>query len=116
MPKKNDRERLAKIEADQFILAEEAKAVRTSLRAQYGVLVADLAVERLSERDFKDLITQAIRLGGTASVAALKALETPPTSAKVTKTPRPGSMRNAPGHQAGPAPSEAIASATSPPD
>jgi len=74
MPKMTDRERLAKIEADQSALASEAESVRRSLRAHYGKLVADLPAERLSDRDFRDVLMQAVRVGGGAAVAALKAL------------------------------------------
>lgn len=74
MPKMSDRERLAKIEADRQKLAEEALTVRRALRASYGAIVAELAVESLTEREFRDLLTQAIRAGGAASISALKVL------------------------------------------
>ncbi|WBO21714.1 hypothetical protein [Sphingomonas abietis] len=74
MPKMTDRERLAKIEADQEVLANEAETVRRSLRAHYGTIVADLPAERLSERDFRDVLMQAVRVGGPAAITALKAL------------------------------------------
>lgn len=74
MPKMTDRERLAKIEADRNRLAEEADTVRRALRASYGAIVADLAVETMTEREFRDLLTHAVRAGGNASIAALKAL------------------------------------------
>lgn len=74
MPKMTDRERLAKIEADQRNLAQEAETVRRGVRAHYGKLATELAVERLSEREFPDLLGQAIRVGGAPALAALKAL------------------------------------------
>lgn len=74
MPKMTNRERLAKIEADQRKLADEAETVRRAVRANYGSLVQELAIETLSEREFRDILTQAIRAGGQASIAALKAL------------------------------------------
>jgi hypothetical protein len=74
MPKMTERERLAKIEADQANLAQEAETVRRGLRAQYGRLATELAVERLSEREFRDVLGQAIRVGGSAALAALKVL------------------------------------------
>lgn len=74
MPKMTERERLAKIEADRNRLAEEADTVRRALRASYGAIVADLAVETMTEREFRDLLTHAVRAGGSASIAALKAL------------------------------------------
>ncbi|BBD03365.1 MULTISPECIES: hypothetical protein [Sphingobium] len=80
MPKMNDRERLAKLMTDQQRLSQETQAVRRSLRAQYGALAADMEVETLTEREFRDLINEAIRVGGPAAIAALKALS--PTAAK----------------------------------
>lgn len=74
MPKMTDRERLAKIEADQRKLVGEADAVRRAVRANYGSLAQELAVEMLSEREFRDVLAHAIRAGGHASIAALKAL------------------------------------------
>jgi len=74
MPKMTERERLAKIEADQRSLAQEAETVRRALRAHYGKLATELAVERLSEREFRDVLGQAIRVGGGAALTALKAL------------------------------------------
>ncbi|SEJ91613.1 hypothetical protein SAMN05518849_11827 [Sphingobium sp. AP50] len=81
MPKLTERERLAKIEADQHNLAREAETVRRALRAQYGKAATDLAVEKLSEREFRDVLSQAIRVGGGAAIAALRqlpALTAPP--------------------------------------
>lgn len=72
MPKMTDRERLAKIEADQHSLAQEAEAVRRALRAQYGKMATELAVEKLSEREFREVLSHAIRVGGGAAIAALK--------------------------------------------
>lgn len=74
MPKMTDRERLAKIEADQQSLALEAEAVRRGLRAHYGKIATELAVERLSEREFRDVLIHAIRVGGGAAIAALRAV------------------------------------------
>lgn len=74
MPKMTDRERLAKIDSDQKKLAEEAETVRRQLRTHYASLTSDIPVERLSEREYKDVLAHAIRAGGAAAVAALKAL------------------------------------------
>ena len=74
MPKMTDRERLAKIDSDQKKLAEEAEAVRRQLRARYGALTADIPVEQLTEREYKDVLALATKAGGAAAVAALKAL------------------------------------------
>ncbi|EQB16567.1 MULTISPECIES: hypothetical protein [Sphingobium] len=89
MPKMTDRERLAKIEADQHNLAQEAETVRRGLRAHYGKLTAELPVERLSEREFRDVLSQSIRVGGGAAIAALKGLP----AAGVQAEPSPGSLR-----------------------
>ncbi|QJR02738.1 hypothetical protein HH800_11405 [Sphingobium yanoikuyae] len=89
MPKMTERERLAKIEADQQNLAREAETVRRGLRAQYGKLVTELPVERLSEREFRDVIGQAIRVGGSAAISALKGL----TAQGVQAEPSPGATR-----------------------
>lgn len=74
MPKLTDRERLAKIEADQQSLAQEAETVRRAVRTHYGALVTALAVETLTEREFREVIGQAIRVGGAQAIAGLKAL------------------------------------------
>ncbi|MCP3731286.1 hypothetical protein M9978_12695 [Sphingomonas sp. MG17] len=79
MPSKSDREKLAELDKRQRALAEEAETVRRTLRARYGAMLTDLPVERISEREFRDLIGQAIRTGGSPAIAALKAL--PPASA-----------------------------------
>ena len=79
MPKMTDREKLADLDKRQHMLAQEAEAVRRTLRARYGAMLADLAVEQLSEREFRDLVTQAVRIGGTAALTALKALPTGPS-------------------------------------
>lgn len=96
MPKMTERERLAKIEADQQSLAQEAETVRRGLRAQYGKLATELAVERLSEREFRDVLMHAIRVGGGAAIAALKAL---PEASAATVPPavkKPGEVRPKP--------------------
>ncbi|WOF45102.1 hypothetical protein KNJ79_09625 [Sphingopyxis indica] len=89
MPKMTERERLAKIEADQHNLAREAETVRRGLRAHYGKLVTELPVERLSEREFRDVIGQAIRVGGSAAISALKGLTAPGVQAEAS----PGGSR-----------------------
>ncbi|WP_342250309.1 hypothetical protein [Sphingomonas sp. OTU376] len=79
MPKLTDREKLAELDKRQRQLAEEAGNVRKSLRARYGAMLADYAVETVSERDFREIIAQAIRAGGATSLATLKALPTAPS-------------------------------------
>ena len=89
MPKMTERERLAKIEADQQNLAREAETVRRGLRAHYGKLATELPVERLSEREFRDVLSQASRVGGGVAIAALKGL----TAQGVQAEPSAGSAR-----------------------
>jgi hypothetical protein len=74
MPKSSERERLAELEARQRKVAQDVEDARRALRGKYASLVEDAAVERLSEREFRDVVTHAIRAGGAAAVAALKAL------------------------------------------
>lgn len=87
MPKMTDRERLAKIETDQRNLAQEAEAVRRGLRAQYGKLATELPVEMLSEREFRDVLSQAIRVGGGVAIAALKGLAASGVQAEASPGP-----------------------------
>ncbi|WP_404478665.1 hypothetical protein [Novosphingobium sp. BL-52-GroH] len=74
MPKLSDREKLAKIESDQRNLAVEAETVRRAVRAQYGDLTHALPVEQLTEREFRELIGHAVRVGGITALRALKDL------------------------------------------
>ena len=97
MPKMTDRERLAKIEVDQQALAREAETVRRGLRVQYGKLVTELAVERLSEREFRDVLGHAIRVGGSVAIAALKGIAAPIDQAETSQA---GSRKRAVSSQA----------------
>lgn len=74
MPKMTDRERLADLEARQRKMVEEVEKTRYALRGKYAAIVPELAVETLTEREFRDLLVAAIRVGGAAAIAALKAL------------------------------------------
>ncbi len=76
MPKMNERDRLADLESRRRKLDDEVENARRLLRGRYAVLVAELAVEQLSEREFKEIVIQAIRAGGAPSLAALKPLPT----------------------------------------
>ncbi len=76
MPKLSEREKLADLEARQRKMVEEVTQARSALRDRYAAMMKDLGVEALTEREFRDLLTHAIRVGGVASVAALKALPT----------------------------------------
>ncbi|OAN53522.1 hypothetical protein [Sphingobium sp. TCM1] len=93
MPKMTERERLAKIEADQQNLAREAETVRRGLRVQYGKLVTELPVERLSEREFRDVLGHAIRVGGAVAIAALKGLSA--VGVQAESSPAPSRKRGA---------------------
>lgn len=106
MPKMTERERLAKIEADQHNLAREADTVRRGLREHYGKLVAELPVERLTEREFRDVLSQAIRVGGGATMIALKVLPaqddaSPPDRATPSKAAGGTRRKSGAGHSAG---------------
>lgn len=74
MPKMTTRERLADLEARQRKMAEEVDKTRRELRGKYAALVPELAVENLTEREFRDLLAAAIRCGGAAALAALRDL------------------------------------------
>ncbi|AOH85556.1 hypothetical protein AWL63_18070 [Sphingomonas panacis] len=74
MPKMSERERLADLEARQRKAAEEVENARRALRGKYAAIVSDLPVEGLTEREFKDVLVGAIRVGGAPSIAALKVL------------------------------------------
>ncbi|MDB5575688.1 MAG: hypothetical protein JWR80_864 [Bradyrhizobium sp.] len=78
MPKLTERERLTDLESRQRKLAQELDEARRTLRARYAAIVPELGVERLTEREFRDLLTLAIRAGGAASLAALKPLPAAP--------------------------------------
>ena len=87
MPKMTDRERLADLEARQRKMVEEVEKTRRALRSKYAAIVPELAVETLTEREFRDLLVAAIRIGGATAIAALKALpesaDSPKPSAKL---------------------------------
>ena len=87
MPKMTDRERLADLEARQRKMVEEVEKTRLALRGKYAAIVPELAVETLTEREFRDLLDAAIRIGGSAAIAALKPL---PDS---TDNPKPPAKR-----------------------
>jgi cell division inhibitor SulA len=74
MPKKSERERLADLEARQRKVAEEVEIARRALRGRYASIIGELAVEELTEREFRELVDLAIRCGGAAAVGALKSL------------------------------------------
>jgi hypothetical protein len=74
MPKLTERERLADLEQRQTKLSAELDQARRALRGKYASFVMEQNVEALTEREFRDIVAQAIRAGGPASLAALKAV------------------------------------------
>ena len=88
MPKMTDRERLADLEARQRKMVEEVEKTRRALRGKYADIVPELAVESLTEREFRDILVAAIRVGGAAAIAALKPLP------DATSNPQPATSTN----------------------
>lgn len=74
MPKKSEREKLAALEEQQKRVSAEIEAARARVRDRYARIVADLPVEEISEREFRDLVGQALRVGAGAALGALKTL------------------------------------------
>jgi hypothetical protein len=74
MPKLTERERLSDLETRQRKLQDEIEAARSALRSRYAAIVTEMPVETLIEREFRDILQQAIRVGGPAAVQALKSL------------------------------------------
>ncbi|RQW46251.1 hypothetical protein EH199_01905 [Novosphingobium sp. LASN5T] len=97
MPKMTERERLADLEARQRKMAEEVEKSRRTLRGKYAALIPELAVENLTEREFRDVLNAAIRCGGAAAVTALRALPEAalPTPAVTSDNPK-SSRRDGP--------------------
>lgn len=74
MPKMTERERLAELEARQRKMNEDVATARRAVRERYAVMVSEMPVERLTEREFRDVLTHVVRVGGDAALAALKEL------------------------------------------
>ena len=78
MPRLNERERLADLESRRRKLEDEVENARRALRSKYAAAVLDLAIETLTEREFRDVLSHAIRAGGSSAIAALKVLPAQP--------------------------------------
>lgn len=74
MPKLTQRDRLSELEERQRKASEELDKARRDLRGKYTAQLCDLPVEKLAERDLREIVMQAIRAGGAPALAALKAL------------------------------------------
>ena len=74
MPKMTERDRLADLETRQRKLTEDLETARRALRGKYAAMVNDVPIETLTEREFRELLTLAIRVGGNAALTALKKL------------------------------------------
>lgn len=93
MPKMTDRERLADLEARQRKMVEEVDKTRRTLRGKYAAIVPELAVETLTEREFRDALTATIRVGGAATIAALKSLPDASKNPQAAPATNPKSSR-----------------------
>lgn len=78
MPKMNDREKLADLEARQRKIGEELEAARQAVRNRYVAMLTGFPLERMAERDLKVLVEEALRAGPAAAIGALKALPSLP--------------------------------------
>jgi hypothetical protein len=74
MPKMTEHDRLAELEARQRKLNDDVETARRPVRERYAAMVSEIAIERLTERAFRDVLTQIVRVGGEAALAALKGL------------------------------------------
>lgn len=74
MPKMTERDRLADLETRQRKVAEEVENARRALRGKYADIVRELAVEKMTEKEFRDGVNHLVRVGGAAAISALKGL------------------------------------------
>lgn len=77
MPKLSDRDKLAELVERQKKVGDEIAETRQRVRARYAEIVVGLAVEDLSEREFRELLTVTLKVGGASALAALKSLPAP---------------------------------------
>jgi hypothetical protein len=73
----SERERLADLVERQKKMEQDIANARRALRERYARLVPELPVETFSEREFRQIVEEAARVGGPAAAAALKALSPP---------------------------------------
>lgn len=78
MPKMTDREKLADLEARQRKIGDELETARQAVRGRYAGTLSALPLEKMAERDLKELVEQTLRVGASAAIGALKALPSIP--------------------------------------
>ena len=74
MPKMTERDRLAKLEASQRRVGDEVEKARRAVRDRYAGMVNEVPVEQFTEREFRELLRETLRVGGAAALGALKGL------------------------------------------
>jgi len=78
MPRMSERDRLVELETRHRKVTRELDQARRAVRDRYAAIVAEMSVEQLPEREFREIIGHVIRVGGSAALAALKILPAGP--------------------------------------